>query len=233
MRCAVMQPTFLPWAGYFRLMLNVDRFVFLDDVQLAKQSWQTRNRILLAERIHWIIVPIRHGGLEQTIAGTQIADPLRWRSKIGRVLRQSYARHPFAADLDALISCLEDHSHTRMADLNIAVITCCADMMGILTPTARTMEMNIQSNQRPERLVEICRMLKCDTYVSPAGSADYMIEDGLEHFGEIKIEFVSYSPPTYPQFGRSRFVSHLSIVDVIANLGWQGGADYLRRSWPR
>ena len=40
-RYAVMQPTFLPWAGYFRLAVNVDSFVFLDDAQLSRQSWQT------------------------------------------------------------------------------------------------------------------------------------------------------------------------------------------------
>ena len=32
MRCAIMQPTYLPWSGYFNLISQVDRFVFLDDV---------------------------------------------------------------------------------------------------------------------------------------------------------------------------------------------------------
>ena len=44
-RVAIMQPTFLPWLGYFALIGSVDHFVFLDDVQFSKQSWQSRNRI--------------------------------------------------------------------------------------------------------------------------------------------------------------------------------------------
>lgn len=44
MLCAIMQPTFLPWMGYFSMMSKVDLFV-ADDVQLAKRSWQVRNRI--------------------------------------------------------------------------------------------------------------------------------------------------------------------------------------------
>ena len=59
MRCAIMQPTYLPWAGYFNLISQVDRFVFLDDVQFEKQSWQTRNRILLQGEECLISVPVR------------------------------------------------------------------------------------------------------------------------------------------------------------------------------
>ena len=43
--CAIMQPTYLPWSGYFNLIKNVDIFIFLDDVQFDRRSWQTRNRI--------------------------------------------------------------------------------------------------------------------------------------------------------------------------------------------
>ena len=45
MRGAIMQPTYLPWLGYFSMIDDVDVFVFLDSVQLVKRSWQVRNRI--------------------------------------------------------------------------------------------------------------------------------------------------------------------------------------------
>ena len=45
--CAIMQPTYLPWSGYFNLMARVDVFVLLDDVQFERRSWQSRNRILV------------------------------------------------------------------------------------------------------------------------------------------------------------------------------------------
>ena len=46
MKIAIMQPTFLPWLGYFSLIKSVDKFVFLDDVQFDRRSWQQRNYIL-------------------------------------------------------------------------------------------------------------------------------------------------------------------------------------------
>src|SRR5574338_544206 len=75
--CAIMQPTYLPWIGYFALMDMADVFVFLDDVQLSKQSWQTRNRIKgESGKGLMLTVPIRHAG-EQAIRDVEI-DGAHW-----------------------------------------------------------------------------------------------------------------------------------------------------------
>ena len=58
MRCVIMQPTYMPWAGYLHLIDQADVFVFLDDVQFEKQSWQNRNRVLVRGAPHWLTVPV-------------------------------------------------------------------------------------------------------------------------------------------------------------------------------
>ncbi len=45
MKISIIQPTYLPWSGYFSMIKNADIFVFLDDVQFDKRSWQQRKRI--------------------------------------------------------------------------------------------------------------------------------------------------------------------------------------------
>ena len=58
MKVAIMQPYFFPYIGYFQLINAVDIFVIYDDVNFIKQSWITRNRILLkneAFRINLIV----------------------------------------------------------------------------------------------------------------------------------------------------------------------------------
>jgi hypothetical protein len=228
-----MQPTFLPWAGYFRLMTEVDHFVFLDDVQLARQSWQTRNRVLMGGRVHWITVPIRHAGLDKTIADTTVIEDGAWRRKLGRLLRQTYARHPHAHELDALIAVLESGARTLLGYLNIAIIGYCASRLGVSPLFHRSSELAPLSGlQRSERLLEFCRILGCGIYVSPPGSEDYLATDGFVRSSDIALEFARYAPPPYAQRGTGAFVSHLSIIDVVANLGWQGAADYVRAPWP-
>ena len=55
---AIMQPTYLPWMGYFDLMDQSDVFVFLDSVQFDKRSWQQRNRIKTPTGELMLTVPV-------------------------------------------------------------------------------------------------------------------------------------------------------------------------------
>ena len=54
-----MQPTYLPWLGYFALMDRVDCLILLDTVQFARRSWQQRNQIKTANGPVWLTVPVR------------------------------------------------------------------------------------------------------------------------------------------------------------------------------
>ena len=47
---AIMQPTYMPWMGYFSMIDKVDEFIFLDNVQLVGRSWQVRNKIKLDDQ---------------------------------------------------------------------------------------------------------------------------------------------------------------------------------------
>ena len=55
---AIMQPTFLPWLGYFDLIDRIDLLVFLDSVQFERQSWQQRNRLKIGGELQWLTVPV-------------------------------------------------------------------------------------------------------------------------------------------------------------------------------
>ena len=59
MICAIMQPTYMPWIGYFDLIDQVDKFVFLDDVKLVKQSWHVRNRIKTEQGALLLTIPVK------------------------------------------------------------------------------------------------------------------------------------------------------------------------------
>ena len=232
MKCAIMQPIFLPWAGYFRLIAQVDRFVFLDDVQLARQSWQTRNRVLVKAQEHWVMAPVLHVALEQTIVQTCLMEKTPWRRKLGRLLRMEYARHLFFQDLLALIHFIEEGKEQSLAELNISIINFCLGRFAIATPVFRASEMSLASIQRTERLIEICGHLQCETYLSPPGSKEYLLGDGFTLQENIRLGFANYRPPPYMQKGANNFVSHLSVVDAVANLGWDGASVYVRAPWP-
>lgn len=227
MKCVIMQPTFFPWAGYFHLASQADAFVFLDDVQLEKQSWQTRNRILLDGKAAWISVPLLHVGLEQKICEVEVFDRSLWRSKLLRKLSQTYARHPFRDAMLEGVNLLEGMSETRLADINIRLINGFCDRLGIRPHFSRSSTLGI-SGDRTDRLIRICEHFGCQEYLSPAGSADYLAQDRFTERTDIRLSFQKYEPEVYPQPRSEGFVSHLSVIDVVANLGWEGAARYVR-----
>ena len=55
---AIMQPTYLPWLGYFGLIDQVDIFIIFESVQFSKRSWQQRNKIKTASGPIWLPVPV-------------------------------------------------------------------------------------------------------------------------------------------------------------------------------
>jgi len=44
--------------GYFALIDTSSKFVFLDDVQFVRRSWQQRNRIIINKREEYLTIPI-------------------------------------------------------------------------------------------------------------------------------------------------------------------------------
>ena len=65
---AVMQPYFLPYAGYFRLFDIADTFVVLDDVQFPRRGYVHRNKFLnIAGEPVWFTLPLAKAPQETRI----------------------------------------------------------------------------------------------------------------------------------------------------------------------
>jgi hypothetical protein len=226
-----MQPTFLPWAGYFNLMAQVDDFVLLDDVQLEKQSWQTRNRLIIGGEVRWVVVPVRNIALAQTIRDTEVLHGTHWREKLVRGFAINYGRHPYLAEAEAIIHMLLASSATLLGDLNETLIRFVAERLG-LSPRLHRASRLPTDGARSARLVALCRHFRADEYLSPLGSAEYLAQDEFERHAPSRLRFQAYSPAAYPQKGSKEFHSHLSIVDVVANIGWQGARSYVTDTRP-
>ena len=72
----IIQPGYIPWLGYFDLLIKADIFVFYDDVQFDRRGWRHRNRILSPKgEPHWLTIPIvKKGNYLQMINETQVSD---------------------------------------------------------------------------------------------------------------------------------------------------------------
>jgi len=87
MRVSIMQPNFIPWMGYFKLIENSDIFIFLDNVEYSKNSWHNRNRLLLSDgSIYTWTLPIRASNSKQYFNETFIEQKSLKLKKINNLI---------------------------------------------------------------------------------------------------------------------------------------------------
>ena len=55
----IRQPGYMPNLGFFKKIQSSDIFVFLDDVQFTKDSFNNRNKIKTISNSDWITVPLQ------------------------------------------------------------------------------------------------------------------------------------------------------------------------------
>lgn len=225
MLTAIMQPTFLPWCGYFDLIDQVDTFVFLDSAQFEKQTWQQRNRIKTPTGLDWLTVPVFNTNrFGQSISEVEIKAGA-FPGKHLRTLRQHYARcayfKEYADELEKRLCSAEQHR--SLVRLNVELIRWMASAFGIETPLSFASEIPGQG-ARSHRLVEILRQIGSESYRSPRGSIGYLAEDKaiFRHAG-ISVSVQTYEHPSYDQ-RYSPFCPGASAIDLLFNEGPAAGA---------
>lgn len=217
---AIMQPTYLPWVGYFDLIDQADVFVFLDTAQFEKQTWQQRNRIRTASGLEWITAPVYIKGRFGQPIHEVLVRTTEFPAKHIRALRQHYAKAPYGSEyLPELEHILDSaRSDPSLARLNVALIRWVSDRLGIATRFGLASDLAAEG-QRSTRLVALLRALGATRYLSPRGSLDYLLEDRqiFENAG-IPVAVQNYVHPEYSQRYRP-FEPGASAIDLLFNEG--------------
>jgi hypothetical protein len=221
-----MQPAYLPWPGYFNLIHESDVFVFLDDVQFEKQSWQSRNRVLVGGSERWLSVPVKKAPLETLLKDVLVSEDKRWRWKHAETLKHCYKRHPFYRDIRDVIGIVEMDNSPNLTSLTTAIIRQLCAQLEISRRFENSSSLGIPG-ARSERLLSFCRHLGCDEYLSPAGAARYLAADGVFDHTEVAVRDQAFAPRRYPQKGSMQFVPYLSVLDALANLGVERTREYI------
>ena len=219
MRVTILQPSYLPWLGFFEQMSRSDKFVLLDDVQYTRRDWRNRNRIRVRENWIWLTVPVQQKSrFSQSLLETRIDNSVSWRRKHLETLRQHYCKAPFFEKYFPRCQQVYEKDWTFLFDLCLETIQFLKEEMGIETPLLRSSEMK-PGGEKTERLVSICRELGATHYLSGESGSNYIAEEDFSSQG-IALEYQNYEHPVYPQ-RYTGFVPHLSAIDLLFNCGEQ------------
>jgi hypothetical protein len=224
---AIMQPTYLPYLGYFHLIAAADVFVFLDDVQFARRSWQQRNRILGAGGEVMLSVPVQKTDRDAAIHEIQLSDAEPWREKHLNSVRHIYAKRPCFAEGMAFLEEQFGRPVTGLADLNCGLIEAAAGKLGLTAEFVRASTLGAPGH-RSDHLLAICQAVAATDYLSPMGSHDYMQDDGVFAAAGFPVRFQGFVEIAYPQ-GHEPFTPYMAFIDAVMNLGWAGTAELIGR----
>ncbi len=215
-----MQPTYLPWIGYFALMKSVDVFIILDSVQFSKRSWQQRNQIKTESGAKWLTVPvISKGKKDQLIADVKIDYSSKFPESHINMIEQNYRKSPFFSDFSEVFFNVLREKHEYLSHLSIDLILLIRELLGIKTIIKYSSDF-LTKGSKDELLAELCEHVGATEYISPPGSKVYLDDSDSFIKRNIPVKYFNYKHINYPQL-HGEFIQYMSVIDLLFNYGPQ------------
>ncbi len=219
---AIHQPSYFPWLGLLDKVSKSDVYMVMDEVQLSDSAYQHRNLFVTADgKAKFLTIPInRSRYLKRAYRELEIAGR-EWRTRHQAFIRNSYGKHPCAAELMPHLERYFAADYRLLAEAVIASMRLSFELFGIRTRVILQSEMDYdRSLRRGELVVALARAAGADCYLSGAGGREYLSESAFS--GHPVLRYNEFTHPRYPQKGAAEFVPGLACVDALFNLGVDG-----------
>jgi hypothetical protein len=218
-KIAIHQPMYLPYPGVFNKMKNVDAFVFLDDAKYSDGYYYNRNRIKTPRGALMLTVPIKKSSGEK-LNEIKIENNIFWQKKHMKSLVVYYEKSDHFKDYRDFFEKVYNINTKwkKLHDLNMRTMQYLMEQLDIDTPFYFSSELlkNRPFMKGTQRLVELCKELDAEIYLSGISGRNYLDKRLFEE-NNIKLDFQNYVPKEYKQL-YGDFISNLSIVDLLFNL---------------
>jgi hypothetical protein len=197
-------------------MMIADIFVILDTVQYTPRHEENRTRIKTPQGAQWLTVPMRHSNREQLVLETYIDHSQSWQKRMVKTLQMFYGKTPYYQTYISEIINIFEAPYKTMVELDRASWEPALRLLGITCNFVYASELPV-SSRGSQLLLDICKSVKADSYLSGAFGREYLALNQFAQEG-VKVVFHEYSYPTYSQrFGD--FISFLSYLDMLFNVG--------------
>lgn len=222
MLVAIHQPNFFPWLGFFGKWARADKLILLDDVQFPKTgggTWTNRCKIVNRGKEAWLTLPIRRDFTgTRLVSEIDIHEPDRTQEQLLFKLRNAYCDfdyyQPYALNLSKLFSVMGE----SLVEFNLATLKSLGELIGLPTDKLELASTYSISSFGTQRLCELVAAAGGDAYLSGGGATSYQDPSEFQRHG-IELVMQSYIPQQYPQVGAPSFISGLSVLDCLFNVG--------------
>jgi hypothetical protein len=216
---SIHQPNYIPWIGYFYKIYKSDMFVFLDDVQYIRRGFINRNRIKTSQGVSWLTVPVENKGkYGVNINEMKIMDDSDWKKNHLGSIEMNYKRSDYFNDFFNIFKDYLARDNDKLSEMNMDIIKMICRLFGIKTEIILSSELKAKGIGT-ERLINICKLVDADKYLSGSGGSKYQDEKMFED-NSIELVYSDFHEKQYKQLWGD-FSGSLSVIDYIFNCGYE------------
>lgn len=224
---AIIQSNYIPWKGYFDIINKVDGFVLLDDVQYTRRDWRNRNQIKTANGLQWLTIPVDVKGQYEIKINEVVVADLDWNKDHWNKIQQAYSKATYFKEFSPLLKdAYLTLNERNLSRINFHFIQLINSILGIKTPIYWSSDFST-SNEKSQRLLDICKQVGATHYVSGPAAKDYLQIDLFKQ-EDIVVEWMDYSHYLFYNQLHGTFVHGVSVLDLIFNQGSRA-SEYIRK----
>jgi hypothetical protein len=225
MLVTIHQPDLMPWLGFFNKINNSDIWVILDHVKNNPRDsafWGRRVKIMQNGEGKWLSFPLKSPA-QSGLIGISINEmeyninEQKIYLKSLQIIELNYKNAPFFNEIYPIVKSFIISNEINMAKRNLNFIFQIMDLLDIKKNIVYSSDLNCKLNST-ELLIEIINKINGKEYLCGGGANGYQNNNLFLNAG-INIKYNNFIHPVYNQLGSSQFISGLSILDVIMNIG--------------
>jgi len=219
MKITIHQPNYWPWLGLLDKIAKTKLYVVLDDVPTNKASNQYRNKFFCNGQQKILTLPVDYRmGIH--INELRLKNN-RWKDEHLSKLKNYYLKAPYFKEIFPLVENTYTSFESEYAfDFVMKTIKLLFYFFNIKTKLIKSSKLNT-TQKKGELVLEICKKVKANNYLSGQGARDYMTEELIKRFKDERINLVwhHFIHPIYPQHKKYVFVTGLAGLDILF---WNG-----------
>lgn len=221
MKCVILQPSYIPWRGYFHQIAKADIFIFYDDVQYDKNGWRNRNQIKTPQGLQWLTIPVNTKGVvsgKTAINQIPIVWDKPWNVHHWRGIQFAYKKAPFFKYFFDFFNDVYLKHPKYLAEFTIPLTIEISNLIGIKnTSFIRSSELGELTGEKTDRLIEILKIVGANHYISGPSAKNYIEKEKFDQAG-IFLEYMTYEYSEYPQI-YPPYQPNVSIIDLLFMMG--------------
>jgi hypothetical protein len=220
MNVVILQPSYIPWRGYFDQIRRADLFIFYDDVQYDKNGWRNRNQIKTTQGKQWVTIPVHTKGVTKgiPIMDVRIDWSKPWPKKHYNAFTYAYAKAPFFGSYKPWLESIYERRDEFLADFTIQTTIELTGLLGITdTRFMRSSEFANLQGEKTDRVIDLLKRVGATYYICGPSASSYMEPHKFDEAG-IPFEYMEYNYPEYPQL-HPPYDPFVTILDLLFMVG--------------